>query len=124
MSIPNESVHGIADDMLELANKLQEKGKLPPNYTADDLARDLRDYANRLHDANYMERLAEHRKFLDETAHDEGDLAQWYIDSVIPTDKPVWTKEHLEELVQDYWMIPKPMDERFKKPRRKKGGKA
>jgi hypothetical protein len=33
----------------------------------------------------------------------------------------VWTEAHLKELVQDYWLIARPMDERFRKRRKKNG---
>lgn len=61
----------------------------------------------------YMRELEKHRKFLDENSHSVGDLMQWYIESVFPPDAPpVWTEEHLEELVQDFWLIGRPMAER------------
>lgn len=60
----------------------------------------------------YMERLNEHRAFLEKESHNAGDLADWYIHSVMPDDKPVWTMEHLEELERDFWLIAKPMNER------------
>lgn len=44
---------------------------------------------------------------LKEKAYDYPTLANWYIDSVMPEDKPVWTEEHLEELLNDFYLIPK-----------------
>lgn len=122
MSFLKESVLDVADQMHKTANALQEAWELPTNYTLDEFARDLRAYANRVQDAHYMEKLDAHRRFLDKETHDEGDLAEWYIHSVSQDDPPVWTKEHLKELVQDYWLIPRPMDERFKRRQPKKGG--
>ena len=126
MSILNESVMDIADQMHKEANALQEAGEFPKGCTVQEVARAIRAYANRLQDARYMEELNAHRAFLEKESHDEGDLEQWYIHSVIPTDPPVWTEAHLKELVQDYWLIPKPMDERFKcgkRTKKKKGCK-
>lgn len=62
--------------------------------------------------AAWMDILGRHRAFLEKESHDAGDLEEWYIASVVETDPPVWTREHLEELVQDYWLIAKPMAER------------
>lgn len=40
------------------------------------------------------------------TAYDIPTLTDWYINSV--TDAvPVWTEEHLEELMNDFYLIPK-----------------
>ena len=36
---------------------------------------------------------------------DEGYLQCWYMDSVMPHDEPVWTDKHIEELVQDFYLI-------------------
>lgn len=40
-------------------------------------------------------------------AVDEGYLYDWYISSVLDSDTPVWTEEHLEELFNDFILIPK-----------------
>lgn len=37
----------------------------------------------------------------------EGTLIDWYISSVSEDDTPVWTDEHIEELCNDYYVIPK-----------------
>ena len=42
-------------------------------------------------------------------AVDYGYLADWYIRSVT-NDPPVWTEEHIDELFNDFYLIPK--DER------------
>lgn len=36
---------------------------------------------------------------------DEDYLQCWYMDSVMPHDEPVWTDKHIEELVQDFYLI-------------------
>ena len=38
---------------------------------------------------------------------DEGYLTDWYISSVSADDSPVWTDEHISELVNDFYIIPK-----------------
>lgn len=35
------------------------------------------------------------------------DLSDWYISSVNQDDSPVWTEEHIEELFNDFYLIPK-----------------
>ena len=40
-------------------------------------------------------------------AVDEGYLSDWYISSVSEDDPPVWTDEHIEELCNDFYVIPK-----------------
>jgi predicted RNA-binding Zn-ribbon protein involved in translation (DUF1610 family) len=42
-----------------------------------------------------------------DTAYDIGTLEDWYINSVSQDDTPVWTEEHLEELFNDFYVIPK-----------------
>lgn len=42
---------------------------------------------------------------------DRGILENWYIDSVSADDDPVWTKEHIDELCNDFHLIPKKVDE-------------
>ena len=41
------------------------------------------------------------------TAYDMDTLEDWYINSVSDNDTPVWTEEHLEELLNDFYVIPK-----------------
>lgn len=36
-----------------------------------------------------------------------GTLEDWYINSVSQDDAPVWTEEHFEELLNDFYVIPK-----------------
>lgn len=38
---------------------------------------------------------------------DFGTLVDWYISSVSPDDTPVWTEEHIEELLNNFYVIPK-----------------
>lgn len=45
--------------------------------------------------------------FVKENAVDEGFLQDWYQSSVSETDPPVWTDEHIEEVVGDFYLIPK-----------------
>lgn len=40
-------------------------------------------------------------------AMDESTLCDWYINSVSPEDEPVWTDRHIEELLNDFYVIPK-----------------
>lgn len=42
-----------------------------------------------------------------EKAMDESTLYDWYVTSVRQTDTPVWTGEHIEELLNDFYVIPK-----------------
>lgn len=45
--------------------------------------------------------------FVKENAVDEGFLQDWYQSSVPEIDPPVWTDEHIEEVVGDFYLIPK-----------------
>lgn len=45
-----------------------------------------------------------------EAGYDYATLEDWYINSVSETDSPVWTKNHLEELLNDFYLIPKDTD--------------
>ena len=40
-------------------------------------------------------------------AVDMGFLQDWYLNSVDTTQDPVWTDEHLRELTEDFYVIPK-----------------
>lgn len=42
-----------------------------------------------------------------EKAMDKSTLCDWYITSVSPKDEPVWTYRHIEELLNDFYIIPK-----------------
>ena len=39
-------------------------------------------------------------------SYDTATLEDWYINSVTD-DAPIWTEEHLEELLNDFYVIPK-----------------
>ena len=48
------------------------------------------------------------KEYIDlETAYDMDTLEDWYINSVSDNNTPVWTEEHLEELLNDFYVIPK-----------------
>lgn len=47
------------------------------------------------------------QEFIKNNAVDEGFLQDWYQSSVSETDTPVWTDEHIEEVVGDFYLIPK-----------------
>ena len=42
-----------------------------------------------------------------EKAWDYGTLYDWYISSVDDAADPKWTPEHIEELLNDFYVIPK-----------------
>lgn len=47
------------------------------------------------------------KKYLDsDTAYNAGTLSDWYISSVDDSD-PIWTDAHIDELVNDFYVIPK-----------------
>lgn len=46
-----------------------------------------------------------------EKAMDESTLYDWYITSVSQKDEPVWTYRHIEELLNDFYIIPKDKEE-------------
>ena len=41
----------------------------------------------------------------------EGYLQNWYMDSIDETKSPIWTDKHLEELYNDFYLIPKDEEE-------------
>lgn len=47
------------------------------------------------------------KKFVKDNAVDEGFLQDWYQTSVLETDTPVWTDEHIKEMVGDFYLIPR-----------------
>lgn len=50
---------------------------------------------------------------LKELSVDFGYLSDWYRTSLIDkTEPPVWTDSHIEEVVNDFYLIPKQDDER------------
>ena len=42
-----------------------------------------------------------------EKAMDKSTLCDWYVTSVKQKDTPVWTGEHIEELLNDFYVMPK-----------------
>ena len=50
-------------------------------------------------------RLPKYKKV--EKAMDESTLYDWYVTSIKQKDTPVWTGEHIEELLNDFYVIPK-----------------
>lgn len=46
------------------------------------------------------------RKSLEEASCDFPTLADWYISSV-DEEPPVWTEEHIKELLEDFYVIPR-----------------
>jgi len=44
---------------------------------------------------------------LETKSMDFGTLADWYISSIAEDVPPVWTEEHIEELLNDFYVIPK-----------------
>lgn len=47
------------------------------------------------------------KKFIKENAVDESFLQNWYQDSVLETDTPIWTDEHIAEMIGDFYLIPR-----------------
>lgn len=47
------------------------------------------------------------KEFIKENAVDEGFLQDWYQNFVLETDTPVWTDEHIAEMVGDFYLIPR-----------------
>ena len=35
------------------------------------------------------------------------ELTNWFVDSVLPNDEPVWTEKHINELLDNFYVIPK-----------------
>lgn len=46
-------------------------------------------------------------EFINENSVDEGYLQDWYQNSVLETDTPVWTDEHISEVFDDFYLIPR-----------------
>ena len=47
------------------------------------------------------------KKYIQENAVDEGYLSDWYQSSIDNTEPPVWTDEHISEVYNDFYMIPR-----------------
>ena len=61
---------------------------------------------------DYMDEVV---KFIDNNAVDEGFLQDWYQSSVLDTDTPVWTDEHITEVYGDFYLIPKEVIDKMRK---------
>jgi hypothetical protein len=46
------------------------------------------------------------KEYLERESYDHATLADWYISSV-GNEVPVWTEEHIEELLNDFYIIPR-----------------
>lgn len=57
-------------------------------------------------------------KVVGEYSMDYSTLYDWYIHSVSQRDKPVWTEEHLKELMSDFYLIPKDISDRYKRSKK------
>ena len=47
------------------------------------------------------------KEFIKEFSVDEAYLDCWYIDSVSEYDNPVWTEEHISEMYNDFYILPR-----------------
>lgn len=56
-----------------------------------------------------------------EKAMDKSTLYDWYITSVSPEDELVWTDGHIEELLNDFYVIPKDEEAALEKRRKNNG---
>lgn len=46
------------------------------------------------------------KEYLERESYDHATLADWYISSV-GNETPVWTEEHIDELLNDFYVIPR-----------------
>lgn len=53
------------------------------------------------------------KNFIEENAVGEGYLSDWYINSVMDDDEPIWTEEHIAEVYGDFYLIPKEVVDRI-----------
>jgi hypothetical protein len=49
------------------------------------------------------------KEYLERESYDHATLSDWYISSV-SNDPPVWTEEHIEELLNDFYVIPRELE--------------
>lgn len=47
------------------------------------------------------------KKIIKDNSVDKGYLQSWYQSSVLETDTPAWTDEHIEEMIGDFYLIPR-----------------
>lgn len=57
-------------------------------------------------ESNHFEVAVDH--MLEELSWSEGNLKEWYQDSVDRTVEPVWTDKHIEEVCKDFYLVPRP----------------
>lgn len=53
----------------------------------------------------------EEKKIVENLAYTMNDLQSWYQQSIDETVPPVWTDEHLDELFNDFYLVPKEREE-------------
>ncbi len=53
------------------------------------------------------------KKFIKENSVDESFLSDWYIASALKEVTPVWTEEHIAEVCEDFFLIPKEVVEKL-----------
>ena len=51
--------------------------------------------------------------FIEASAIPENVITDWYITSVSQNDLPVWTEEHITELCNDFYLIPKKDNQKY-----------
>lgn len=49
------------------------------------------------------------KEYLERESYDHATLADWYISSV-GNESPVWTEEHIDELLNDFYVIPRELE--------------
>lgn len=55
---------------------------------------------------NHFEVAVDH--MLEELSWTAGNLMEWYQASIDNTEEPIWTDEHIEEVCNDFYLIPRP----------------
>ena len=58
--------------------------------------------------------MSEIKKFIEDNSVGEGFLQDWYQNSVLDTDPPVWTNEHIAEVYGDFYLIPREVVDNLK----------
>lgn len=108
MKVINKIIHEISNDTkphaLEVAKELG-KQCVGNKVLMDDAATCLRD------DCRYIQDIATRLKDVADREWGDGELIDWYINSVNGNDPPKWTEEHIRELLHDFHVIRKGADE-------------
>lgn len=102
----NESLAKTVNEASELIRKLRSENNRLKAY---DEERDIQ-----LHQRLVREAKQEVAREIFKQAFDYPTLADWYISSVDDRDTPVWTDEHIEELLNDFYVIPKEIADGYK----------